>query len=391
MTPARYFGLVSHPEHAMKLAQWLMLPLAVVALNACDTKQPMVEVVPPGPKVETPTATPSRGDKPVGIKPASLPLVVPESKWTTHASEAGAFNARFPNTVEVSFDQVTTVDGARIDEIHNTAAGKAGYLISWSDYPKGSLTAAGDAAVIADAQAYFAKKFKGSVKFGKQVKDAGHTWTEASVRVPEAAIIITMRHTVIAGRLFQMAVLSEGAPPAADAAMFFGSFNAFPLTIRTQKASRWKPVVFHEGLAQIDAPSNPTITRVPLDDGLGTMIVTSFTHGTGARTVFMQAAYLAEEIDVPNAADREARFDGGRDGLLAALKSTLVSERTLTHQGLIGREIVATATPANAPGTVFLHGRLFFHKKRLYQLQGLRLADGKEADIIRFLDSFRPL
>lgn len=145
-----------------------------------------------------------------------------------------------------------------------------------------------------------------------------------------------------------------------------------------------------EGRFSVSFPGIPKKGGQVLNTGVGSLPSFSVTLKTG------MAEYLISYMDFPSAFDDKlalkAAYDFGRDETLSANQLVLVSDRDLSVQGHIGRQIIAVGN-----GQLF-NSRIIAVDKRLYQVVVMtrdyrknRPATIKlfETAISKFLDSFK--
>jgi len=101
------------------------------------------------------------------------------------------------------------------------------------------------------------------------------------------------------------------------------------------------------------------------------------------------SAYMASYTDFPNAAtspdDVRQRLVAVRDVAVKSAQATLVNDREITVNGILGREFTASMA---IPEVVTTHTRVFMKGGRLFQFMALVPNTlSEEADVRRFLDS----
>jgi len=151
-----------------------------------------------------------------------------------------------------------------------------------------------------------------------------------------------------------------------------------------QHSDDWITYDSKEGRYSILVPSQPTVGSQEATTADGVV----FTQYKAA--VVSDVAYMIGYFDYTDA--MTFTIDKARDGIVAALKGTLISEKTVRLGSSLGREIRLSAKDAN--GIEYdVRARLFDIDRRVYVLQfiapkstDLAIADVKAA---RYFDSFQ--
>ncbi len=133
-------------------------------------------------------------------------------------------------------------------------------------------------------------------------------------------------------------------------------------------------------------PGTPTSSVESVSTAIGVVELHSFTLEAN------EFAYFVAYGDFPPAfvqnADTEAMLDGARDGAVADVSGTLVSERRISVQGFPGRELWIEASVSGQKGLA--QARMILVGNRFYQVLVAGPKDGfAESEAERFLNSFQ--
>jgi hypothetical protein len=138
-----------------------------------------------------------------------------------------------------------------------------------------------------------------------------------------------------------------------------------------------------DGGFSIAFPGDPETQTQSVPTDVGDVALTMYTVETGS------AAYLAGYADYPAdmvaGSDPETMLDGGRDGAVGNIDGRLLTEKHITLDGHLGRELKVESKD----GKQVLYGRFYLVEARLYQIMVVTSPDGLEETVIfAFLDSF---
>lgn len=149
------------------------------------------------------------------------------------------------------------------------------------------------------------------------------------------------------------------------------------------QGTRWEEFSSAEGAFTVLMPGDPEAQVDTVNTAAGRLDLHSFMVEQGDRV------YGVSYADYPEVAvegsDPETMLDGARDGAVANVQGTLLSELIISLEGHPGREIKVEV----AGGEYTLQARIFLVDSRLYQiLVGTPIDDAFSTDVDRFLDSF---
>jgi len=154
----------------------------------------------------------------------------------------------------------------------------------------------------------------------------------------------------------------------------------------TPTPTEWQPFTSRNGHFTIMMPGTPASSVESVNTAIGVVDLHSFTLETN------EFAYFVAYGDFPPAfvqnADTEAMLDGARDGAVADVNGTLVSERRISVQGFPGRELWIEATVSGQKGLA--QARMILVGNRFYQVLVAGPKEGfVESEAERFLNTFQ--
>jgi len=161
------------------------------------------------------------------------------------------------------------------------------------------------------------------------------------------------------------------------------------MTTSTQAAEwPWQPFESNKGAFKAEFPGEPTATHDTIKTEAGDIAYHSYMTEVEGGSIAMGVSYN-EYSDAVLKADPKVVLDGGRDGAMSNLNGKLISETDISLNGHPGREFTVTAGKGDSK--LFYHTRVFLVKKKLYQLQVVRVGQTPldAADVVRFFASFK--
>lgn len=150
----------------------------------------------------------------------------------------------------------------------------------------------------------------------------------------------------------------------------------------------WELFEDKDGTLTIKAPGKPQTAPQEADTALGrvTYINHMFSIPDGMLMVAWADLPLKTE-DLTKEVEKNM-FDGGRDGMMKAIKATLIKEDVVELDGFPGRAyLMELEVPGY--GKAQNHVRTFLAGNRHYTLQGLGMGTDAKDTQVAFLDSFR--
>jgi hypothetical protein len=156
------------------------------------------------------------------------------------------------------------------------------------------------------------------------------------------------------------------------------------LTLGVQHSDDWIKYESKEGRYAVMLPAQPTVgsQEAVTSDGV------KFTQHKAA-VVSADVAYMIGYFDYTG--EMTFTFDKARDGMLSAVKGTLVKERPISLGGQLGRELRMLAKDENG-NEYDMRARFYDVNRRIYVLQFIapKSADVGMADVkaAKYFDSF---
>ncbi len=178
---------------------------------------------------------------------------------------------------------------------------------------------------------------------------------------------------------------AEAKPAEAEAEAKPAEAEAKPEASGVTKG--WELFEDKDGTLTINAPGKPQTVPQEADTLLGR--VTYMNHMFSIPDGMLMVAWADLPLkteDITKEVEKNM-FDGGRDGMMKAIKATLIKEEVIELDGFPGRAyLMELEVPGH--GTAQNHVRTFLAGNRHYTLQGLGMGTGSKEAQVAFLDSF---
>ena len=132
-----------------------------------------------------------------------------------------------------------------------------------------------------------------------------------------------------------------------------------PATAKNDKASGWKEFSSAEGQFTVSLPGTPMTDIASVGTPFGQLRSHFFVLETGTFLYYVSYVDLPAGPETPE--ETKAALDESRDRALA--KHRLISEKDVTLDGIVGRELLVERDTG-----LILKGRFFYAKQRLYHV-----------------------
>jgi hypothetical protein len=138
-----------------------------------------------------------------------------------------------------------------------------------------------------------------------------------------------------------------------------------------------------EGRFTVLMPGKPKAQNQNMDSPVGKIDLVMYMAGSG--TAGCAVAYADYPAQLVNSTDPQKLLDGSRNGAVKNVNGKLVSETSVSFNGLPARDVVI-----EMPGKAFITARFILASPRFYELMFIAPKDkGHEQDIAKFFDSFK--
>jgi hypothetical protein len=230
--------------------------------------------------------------------------------------------------------------------------------------------------------------------------------TSASVSTPEDAVATPVATVESATPAPTVAAATAAAPAPAFSASWLR--EATPWSgFQTQAApstgaffsaastngdllAGWQVFVSQEGGFSVRLPGDPAPGVQTVPTAAGTLTLHTFLYQNESSGYYV--GYADYPAGLVQGANTKRLLDGARDGAVAMVHGTLLSEQDVTLAGMPARQVVIQAPYPGSLQTIVVTARFGMAGNRQYQLQALSAgtptAAGK-ARIEAFFDSFR--
>lgn len=198
-----------------------------------------------------------------------------------------------------------------------------------------------------------------------------------SARNPSVARTVNLPVMLI---IWIFAAVSAGPGVATQTAAGGGNSPGVPLSGQAQ----WKEFGSRSGNFRVLFPGVPEASKTRIMTPAGTVVSTRFTVRAGSGVTY-DVMYNDYPKSSPGVINPESVLNSARDGLIHRTKGRLISEKPITLDGGLGREVEIRGTD-----TALYTVQLVLVERRLYQalvIDRSRTSAGTR----KFLDSFRVL
>ena len=318
--------------------------------------------------------------------------------WQTYTSTEGRFSASFPGEPSESNQTANTDLGEIVNYFIKHENGSTQYMVSYADYPVGTVTESDAKGVVADS---FTKTFESSPDINTVVSKSEITVDGYPGMVGEieytSGNYVWYKQLLVGNRMYQMLATSLTAEKdelADEAEKFHGSFKLTGAvsggadTTPTTGASAgipegWQPFTSSAGKFTVSMPGEPTESESTSQTAIGDLTQHLFQYAKdGPEFVVAYADYPDQASEADPVKLLEDTITGAAQG------STVQNQQASTLQG----NASVSGEWEAGDGSAYTFYKAILVEDRLYQLAVATSMEGKvifEPQARAFIESFQ--